>query len=218
MTEASSDVLGWNSWVQARSRISSQLSNADRSNSRTYFVDVHAASEEMFRRVILIGLRVNRVTYDEANEWLFHNDETPDKDKYPKIFDALYKTKGIAWESCLRSVDGLGTSWSLWLNFAKVIRNHLLHGIRSYEPEWYECAIRVNQELIVRFDLALSMVVGGSPVGSLNDLSPRLPRGKSGQVIHELVGRKKSREPRPRISLEVASEDLKSLDSKKVWQ
>lgn len=218
MTEVSSDVLGWSSWVQARSRVASKLTNSDRSNSRTYFIDLHAASEEMFRRVISIGLRLNKVTYKDATNWVFHNDETPKNDSYPKTFDALFKVNGITWATCLQSVDGLETCWKLWLDFAKTIRNHILHGIRSYDPDWYEYAIRVNQELMVRFDLAISMVIGGSPVGSLRKLQPRLPLGQSGKVIHTLVGRKKSRAPRPKISLKSVSENLNNLDSTKVWQ
>lgn len=217
MTDQRQNVLGWESWVGARGRMLTKLSTADRLNSKTYFVDLHAATEAMFRRILFIGLRLNEVTYKEADAWIFQNDETPSKDKYPKIFDSLFKKQGTTWSQLLASVDGLNAAWELWLGFPKTIRNHILHGIRLYETEWIECAIRIDQELVVRLDAAISVVIGGSPMGSLDKLLPRLPRGKQGVDVYALVGRKPNKYLRPKISLLQAKLDLASLDSQRNW-
>lgn len=195
-----------------------KLSTSDRSNSKTYFIDLHAATEAMFRRIIFIGLRLKKVTYSDSDAWLFHNDETPEKDKFPKLFDVLYAEKNVAWESLLIQVDGLATAWQLWLGFAKTVRNHLLHGIRSYEVDWLECAIRIDQELVVRLDFAITAVIGGSPLGPLDKLSPRLPKGVSGVDIFKLVGRRPRKSLRPKIDLTDAQADLACLDSTRIWK
>lgn len=217
MIDQRQNVLGWDSWVGARGRMLTKLSASDRVNSKNYFVDLHAATEAMFRRILFIGLRLNEVTYKEADAWIFQNDETPSKDKYPKIFDAIFKIQGATWNQLLASVDGLNAAWELWLGFSKIIRNHILHGVRSYETEWIECAIRIDQELVVRLDAAISAVIGGSPIGALDKLSPRLPRGKQGLDVYTLVGRKPSKYLRPKISLLQANLDLKLLDSQRNW-
>lgn len=218
MTNHGPSLSGWESWVKARGRMLAKLSASDRSNSKTYFIDLHAATEGMFRRILFVGLRLKKVTYRDANDWLFHNDETPDKEKFPKIFDALYAENGVVWEDLLTRTDGLATAWQLWLGFAKTVRNHLLHGIRSYETEWLECAIRIDQELVVRLDLVIAEVIGGSPIGPLDQLAPRLPRGASGAVdIYKLVGRKPRKSLRPKISLTDAQSDLARLDSTRIW-
>jgi hypothetical protein len=217
MSEPHQDVLGWDSWVDARGRMLTKLSASDRSNSKNYFVDLHAAIEAMFRRILFVGLRLNEVTYLEADAWIFQNDETPNKEKYPQLFDAIYKKKGTTWDQLLASVDGLKAAWELWLGFPKIIRNHILHGVRSYEAEWIECAIRIDQELVVRLDAAISGVIGGSPIGALDKLSPRLPRGKQGLDIYKLVGRKPSKYLRQKISLHQAKLDLDRIDSERIW-
>lgn len=217
MSEPQQNVLGWDAWVSTRGRMLTKLAASDRQNSKTYFIDLHAATEAMFRRILFIGLRLNEVTYKEADAWLFQNDETPNKENYPKIFDALYKKQGATWDQLLASVDGLSTAWQLWLDFSKIVRNHILHGIRSYETEWIECALRIDQELVVRLDAAISDVIGGSPIGSLDKLSPRLPRGKQGLDVYTLVARKPPKKPKPKVSLIQAEFDLKSLDSQRIW-
>lgn len=217
MSDEHLDVLGWDSWVKARGRMLAKLSTSDRPNSKNYFIDLHAATESMFRRILFIGLRLNEVPYKEADAWIFHNDETPGSDKYPKLFDALFKKQGVTWNQILNSVEGLNACWNLWLNFSKIIRNHILHGIRSYTAEWIERAIRIDQELVVRLDSAVSVVIGGSPIGSLDKLSPRLPRGKQGLDIYSLVERKPRKYSRPKISLSQVNLDLESLDSQGMW-
>ncbi|MBK7053110.1 MAG: hypothetical protein IPH54_21940 [Rhodoferax sp.] len=90
MSEQQQNVLGWDAWVSRRGRMLTKLSASDRQNSKTYFVDLHAATEAMFRRILFIGLRLNEVTYKVADAWIFQNDETPNKEKYSKLFDALW--------------------------------------------------------------------------------------------------------------------------------
>ncbi|MBK7053109.1 MAG: hypothetical protein IPH54_21935 [Rhodoferax sp.] len=124
---------------------------------------------------------------------------------------------GTTWDQLLANVDGLNAAWELWLGFPKTIRNHILHGIRSYETDWIECAIRIDQELVVRLDVAIAGVIGGSPIGALDKLSPRLPRGKQGLDVYTLVGRKPSKYLRPKISLLQAKLDLERLDSQRIW-
>lgn len=217
MSKQQQNVLGWDAWVSTRGRMLTKLSASDRQNSKTYFVDLHAATEAMFRRILFIGLRLNEVSYKEADAWIFQNDETPNKEKYSKLFDALYKKQGTTWNQLLDSVDGLNAAWELWLGFPKTIRNHILHGIRSYEIDWIECAIRIDQELVVRLDAAIAGVIGGSPIGALDKLSPRLPRGKQGFDVYTFVGRKPSKYLRPKISLLQAKLDLDRLDSLRIW-
>lgn len=89
------DVVGWSKWLADHRSIGSKLLGASRSNRESYFLIVHAATEAMFRRILFVGLRLNKVTYYEANEWLFHNDDTPDKEKYPRLFDQLYQPKEL---------------------------------------------------------------------------------------------------------------------------
>jgi hypothetical protein len=211
MTDLSSDAAGWSEWVSSRSLISAKMRGARREVAEPYFLAIHAATEAMLRQILFVGFRLNRVTYGEASEWLYHNDETPENKKYPELFDRLYRIQDTTWLATIASVDGLDQVWSLWLEVSKVVRNHISHGIRKYNEDWLDCTIRIDQELLIRLDLALSKSVGGSVVNALTKLSPRLPKGTKNYDFGTLTGRRKSRPPRPRISLTDALSSIAGL-------
>lgn len=201
MSDTQVDIAGWSQWLENHRTIESKLRGTNRANKEAYFLIIHAATEAIFRRIILVGLRLNKVTYREADEWLYHNDDTPEKEKYPKLFDLLYKTKHITWSGVIGGVPGLGQLWDLWLGYSKTIRNHISHGIRKYNDDWLHCGITIDQELLVRLDQALLKTIGGSLCADLAKLNPRLPKGAKGSDLKTIIGRK-SRNPRPQISLE----------------
>lgn len=201
MTDTQIDIDGWSKWLEEHRTIGSKLRGANSANKETYFLIIHAATEAMFRKVLLVGLRLNKVTYDEASEWLYHNDDTPDKVKFPKLFDQLYHSKQITWSTLICSDPDLKQLWELWLDYSKVVRNHISHGIRKYTDDWLQCGITIDQELLVRLDQALLKTIGGSLCADLAKLSPRLPKGAKGSDLKTITGRK-PRDPRPSISLE----------------
>lgn len=216
MSDTQVDIAGWSQWLENHRTIESKLRGTNRANKEAYFLIIHAATEAMFRRIILVGLRLNKVTYREADEWLYHNDDTPEKEKYPKLFDLLYKTKHITWSGVIGGVPGLGQLWDLWLGYSKTIRNHISHGIRKYNDDWLHCGITIDQELLMRLDLAISKIIGGSANDHLGKLNPRLPIGSKGSDLAIITGRK-LRNPRPSISLanvKIAIEKLPSRSFK----
>lgn len=200
MTEMSIDVDGWLEWTEAHRSIGSKLSGANRVNMESYFLTAHAATEVMFRRILLVGLRLNKVTYREANEWLYHNDDTPEKIKYPILFDRLYITKNVTWIDVIQFDPELRRLWELWLGYSKVIRNHISHGIRKYSDDWLLCGITIDQELLIRLDQALVAKIGGSVCAYFAKFNPRLPIGTKGKDLKKITGRR-PRTPRPPVSL-----------------
>ena len=215
MIDVSADVVGWTDWIASHNHIDAKLRDENRASEKDYFLAVHAATEAMFRRILFVGLRLNRVTFPEASDWLFHNDVTPNKTNYPKLFDKLYSQKNITWAGVISSVDGLETLWELWLGFSKTVRNHLSHGIRKYDPEWIRCGIAIDQELMMRLDDAFFPVVGGSMAGTLTSFNPRLPKGMSGSALAVITGIK-SNIQRPKISLVDAQQKFASLPKRKL--
>ena len=211
MSDTLIDVPGWSDWLASKKLISGKLHGSDRSNVESYFLQVHAATEAMLRRILFIGLRLNTVTYKEANDWLYHNDETPENQKYPKLFDSLYAGKQVIWNNVIASVPGLEKTWELWLGFSKTIRNHISHGVRKYDEDWLTCAIHIDQELLIRLDLALEPIIGGSAASDLTKLNPRLPMGQTGSDLGKITGRKKQRTPRPQVPLAHAQTELAGL-------
>ena len=207
------DVLDWSKWIKEHPSISTKLLGARGVNRETYFLLIHAATEAMFRRVLLVGLRLNKVTYDEANEWLYHNDETPDKDNYPKLFNQLYQSKLVTWSDLLASTPALEALWTLWLGYSKIIRNHISHGIRKYNDDWLQCGITIDEELLIRLDQSLSIIIGGSVCDHLGKLTPRLPIGLKGNNLTVITGRK-SRKPRPTVSLANAKIAIEGLTAR----
>lgn len=200
MTDTQIDIDGWSKWLEEHQTIGSKLRGANSANKETYFLTIHAATETIFRRVLLVELRLNKVTYDEANEWLYHNDDTPNKENFPKLFDRLYHSKQITWSTLICSDPDLKQLWELWLGYSKVVRNHISHGIRKYTDDWLQCGITIDQELLVRLDQALLKTIGGSLCADLAKLSPRLPIGAKGSDLRTITGRN-PRKLRPSNSL-----------------
>lgn len=201
MTDTQIDIDGWSKWLEEHQTIGSKLRGANSTNKEIYFLTIHAATETMFRKVLLVGLRLNKVTYAEANEWLYRNDDTPNKVNFPKLFDQLYLSKQITWSTLICSDPDLKQLWELWLDYSKVVRNHISHGIRKYTDDWLQCGITIDQKLLVRLDHALLKTIGGSLCADLTKLSPRLPKGAKGGDLRAITGHT-SRKPRPSISLE----------------
>lgn len=192
MSNISFALSGWDKWLKGSSFVASKIGNADESNIRDYFSRVHAATEALLRQILFIGLRLNRVTYADANNWLYHNDITPDRRKYPAQVNLLFKGKVKTWDDIIQSQDYLGELWSLWIDYAKVIRNHVSHGIRSHDDHTLQIVTIINQALMMSLDKAFIPVVGGRISAGLTSFNPRLPKGVKGRDIAVLTGLKKS--------------------------
>lgn len=204
------DAPQWANWLENREHIARKLKGADPGNLEAYFLKIHAASEALFRRFLFIGLRLNRVPFSEAADWLNHNDATPSKQVYPSQFDRLYR--GVCtFNDVLSSSRRLDALWPLWNSFSKIIRNHLAHGMRAYERDWLMCALRIDQALMIDLDNGLAPFVGGSGAGNLALLNPRLPTGDKNADIPLLLG-KKAKQARPSISLLETQAHLNSFN------
>ena len=163
-----------------------------------------------FRQVLFIGFRLNRVPYKDAQAWLHHHDVTPDREKYPKRFDRLYAVKDVSWDALVAGNRRLSSALDLWHDYSKLIRNHLAHGVRRYSTEWVDCAISIDQILLMELERSMVPVVGGSVAHSLKDLVPRLPVGKSGRDLADLMC-VKSKTVRPVIALVAAQTEVSAL-------
>lgn len=190
----------WNLWIAQRIHLAAKLKCADRTNIEAYFLKIHAASEAFFRRLLFVGLRLNMVSFHDAQEWLHHNDSTPTKSEFPKTFNRLYGPD-LSFEMLLAKDPRSQILWELWFDFAKPVRNHLAHGIRGYTSDWLECGIRINQGLLIELDAGMAEYLGGSIADNLSKLRPRLPTGKKGINISTLLGQRRGRPPKPSISL-----------------
>lgn len=204
------DAPGWTIWLRGHSLIAAKLDGADRQSRDAYFLALHASTETLFRQVLFIGFRLNRVPYKDAQAWLHHHDVTPDREKYPKRFDRLYAVKDVSWDALVAANRRLSSALDLWHDYSKLIRNHLAHGVRRYSPEWVDCAISIDQILLMELERSMVPVVGGSVAHSLKDLVPRLPVGKSGRDLADLMG-VKSKTARPVIALVTAHTAVSTL-------
>jgi hypothetical protein len=204
------DAPGWTVWLSGNGLIAAKLDGADRERRDAYFLALHASTETLFRQVLFIGFRLNRVPYKDAQAWLHHHDVTPDREKYPKRFDRLYAVKDVSWDSLVSGNRRLSRALDLWHDYSKLIRNHLAHGVRRYSPEWVDCAISIDQILLMELERSMVPVVGGSVAHSLKDLVPRLPVGKSGRNLADLMG-VKSKTARPVIALVAAQTAVSAL-------
>ncbi len=204
------DAPGWAAWLRCHSLIAGKLEGAPRTSEDAYFLSLHASTEALFRQILLVGLRLNRVPYKEAQVWLQHHDVTPDRKEYPKRFDRLYAVKNISWDALIAQSERLSSVLDLWHDYSKLIRNHLAHGVRRYKKEWVECAISVDQILLMELDLAISSQAGGSVAHTLKNLAPRLPVGKVNQDLALLTG-VKSKTARTVISLTAAQSAVSGL-------
>lgn len=204
------DAPGWTAWLSGHSLIAGKLDGADRERRDAYFLTLHASTEALFRQVLFVGLRLNRVPYKDAQAWLHHHDVTPDREKYPRRFDRLYAVKNVSWDTLVAGNRRFSSALDLWHDYSKLIRNHLAHGVRRYSPDWVDCAISIDQILLIELDRSMVPVVGGSVAHSLKDLVPRLPVGKSGRDLADLMG-VKSRTARPVIALAAAQTAVSAL-------
>lgn len=200
----------WEEWLSIHRSIESKIRSPKRTPLESDFLTVHAVTESYLRRVLFVGLRLNYVTFKDADDWLFHNDKTPDRKDFVVLFDRLYSLKSIAWSDLMRSNPMLNELWDLWLDFSRVIRNHISHGIRGYSDEWLICGIKIDQMLIMNLDQCLFPFVGGSIAKGLGQLAPRLPRGRSKVDFVALTG-KKPKNPRPKVSLSNAESIVAGL-------
>ena len=191
MTDVTFTLPGWNDWLMNSSFVAGKIGVVKEENVRDYFGRVHAATEALLRQVLFVGFRLNRARYEDANNWLYHNDVTPDRQKFPALFNILYLRQGMKWDEVIQSQPGLNEVWDLWLDYAKVIRNHIQHGIRNHTDSALLNATLIDKALLMSMDAALIPVIGGSIAGALTGLSPRLPKGASGLDLTKLAGFKK---------------------------
>lgn len=204
------DVPGWASWADSRIFISRDLRGVDRANLKVYFQSLHGLTEAVFRRSLLVGLRMHQVQFKDAEAWLHDHDETPDRKEFPKKFDRLYSIRGTSWANVMSQSESLRCALELWHDYSKIIRNHLAHAIRPYSDEWLACAIQADQFLLMEFDLAMEPVIGGSLSDDLTKLVPRLPKGIPAQDLPKITG-VKQRKPRPTVSLSGAQAEVSRL-------
>lgn len=204
------DVPGWLYWVKSRSLIASKLQGVDRSNLAIYFQALHGLTEAVFRRSLLVGLRMHQVLFKDAEDWLHDHDETPERKEFPKRFDRLYSIRGTSWAKVTSQNESFRCALDLWHDYSKIIRNHLAHAIRPYSDEWLACAIQVDQILLMDFDLVMEPVIGGSLSDDLTKLVPRLPKGIPAQDVPKITG-VKQRKPRPTLSLGGAQAEVSRL-------
>lgn len=202
-------LANWSQWLRANPIAAHYVRGAKKSDPIGYFLRMHALTETILRRALLVGLRRNGVRYSDALAWLGDNDSTPDRINYPKAFDALLGSN-LTFAQLTASGSTLGELWDLWLDFTKIVRNHLAHGIRTYSFDWLDCCAQIDQAFVMQFCKEVSPAVGGSLGNDLRKLSPRLGVGKSGISVSSLLG-KKSRKPRPVVSLQTAETRFRAL-------
>jgi len=204
------NVPDWAFWSDSRTFVSRDLRGIDQANLKVYFQALHGLTEAVFRRSLLVGLRMNQVLFKDAETWLHDHDETPDRKEFPKKFDRLYSIRGTSWAKVTSQSESFRCALSLWHDYSKIIRNHLAHAIRPYSDEWLACAIQVDQILLMDFDLVMEPVIGGSLSDDLTKLVPRLPKGIPAQDVPKITG-VKQRKPRPTLSLGGAQAEVSRL-------
>lgn len=200
----------WVQWVRNKSHIRIKLAPSGQSES-DHFLTTHAASEAALRRVLFVGLRMNKVTYKKANEFIQGHHITFGKKNgdgnFVAYFDEVF-TKN--WVALLSSIKDLDELWILWNDYAKPIRNHLGHGLRKYSDDWLDTALATDRLFLMRLDKAITLVIGGTPFAHLKHLSPRLPQGESSNLPEKIL-KVKARPPRPMITLTDAKARLDRL-------
>lgn len=204
------NIPDWAFWSDSRTFVSRYLRSVDQANLKGYFQALHGITEAIFRRSLLVGLRMHQVRFKDAETWLHDHDETPDRKEFPKKFDRLYSIRGTSWPKVTGQNESFRCALDLWHDYSKIIRNHLAHAIRPYSDEWLVCAIQVDQILLMDFDLAMEPVVGGSLSDGLTKLVPRLSKGIPAQDVPKITG-VKQRKPRPTVSLGGAQAEVSRL-------
>lgn len=207
------DLTKWKSWLDHPDRkfLAAKIPSAPRFD-KDYFLEVHAATEAAFRKLILIGLRRNQVTYKNAQTFLMDHDDTPGraitKGKFQNIFQTLY---GNSWQSALNQNVTLNQCWDLWLDYTKHIRNHIAHGIRTYGNSEIETALAIDATMLAELDNVFKSIIGGSLYAHLSELSPRLPRGTANIDPLKLLSIK-PRPPRPKTAAQTAQIQAAAID------
>lgn len=197
----------WKAWVKDKSHIRSKLSPI-RQRKQDHLLTTHAASEAALRRILFVGLRMKKVTYKSASDWMDKNPITFSKDggrgNFITHFNRLFKED---WASVLHSTQDLGELWILWNDYAKPIRNHLAHALQNYSDEWLDTALAIDRLFIMRLDKAIRPIIGGTPFAHLKNLSLTLPRGQK-HIDPRMVLNVRKRNRRPRMPLTEAKTRL----------
>ena len=199
----------WTAWLRSNPIAARYVRGANRSDPTGYFLRMHALTETILRRAVLVGLRRNGVRYSDALIWLHDNDFTPDRLNYAKNFDALLGGNP-SFAQMTTAGSSLGELWDLWLDFTKIVRNHVGHGIRTYSLDWLQLGTSIDQAFVIEYCRSVQPIVGGSLGDDLRKLTPRLGNGRRGVNISALMGRRTGR-PRPVVSLTAAEARFRAL-------
>ncbi|WP_429231102.1 hypothetical protein [Aeromonas veronii] len=210
------EIENWHAWLEVNTHIQSKINKPTAVNS-DFFLSLHAATEAAFRRLLFIGLRLNEVTYKQANDFLFKDDKTPshvtNQGGFIWRFNKLFLIKNISWDMLLETQQ-LQLCWRNWNDFSKIIRNHIAHGIRTYHDEWLLNAIRWDMALLYTLAYLFTPIIGGSPFSELDKIHPRLPKGRNEVKIAEVLGEKAGKtKVKPKMSLVSSAKDLELMQS-----
>jgi len=200
----------WDKWRQDKSHIRAKLfTNYIRKSD--WFLTTHAASEAALRRLIFIGLRRKKVPYDVAQDWMDGHSITYGRQKGHGTFIVYYdRLFNPNWEQTLKAGVGLEELWGLWNDFSKPVRNALAHGARKYTDDWLDVALAIDRLFMMRLDLVIQPVIGGTPFADLRNLIPRLERGDSEVKAEGTLGILPNR-VKERLGVKDASSRLASI-------
>ena len=196
------DLSKWAKWLSEPSQkfLASKIMSPAKFDKH-HLLEVHGATEATLRKILLIGLRKQKVTYENAWSFLHEYDKTPgrgnNKGDFQNIVEILY---GTPWTTVLTNNNDLNLCWELWLDFAKKIRNDLSHGIRQHSPDTIEIALMINASILIELDKEFNPRIGGSLFQDLTDLSPRLPRGSQSNDPKSLLGIKPKKQVQTKLS------------------
>lgn len=161
--------------MNSRSFTSRELRGVDRANLKVNFQALHGLTEAVFRRSLLVGLRMHQVQFKDAENWLHDHDETPDRKEFPKRFDRLYRDRGITWAEVTDKSEPFRCALDSWHDYSNVIRNHLAHlegGTpinRTFGLELFKVTVKNLSRSIERLEQELEAVFADDPC-SLNHL------------------------------------------------
>ena len=104
------DVPGWAPWSDSHSLIPRELRGVDPVSLKVYFQALHGLTEVIFRRSLLVGLRVSDVLFRDAEGWLHDLDEAPDRNEFPRRFDRLYALRRTSWADVIGHMKFIHTA------------------------------------------------------------------------------------------------------------